>query len=116
MTRLELAAAVAGVLLVAFALGWLAHWAWAWLQRAEWSRYASREDRADELAAELLALEAARDEAEAEARSREAAFRSDAEETQAGLESRLREREAELAATMDGLRAARAEIEAMRRG
>lgn len=112
MTRIELTLAAAGVLLFAFALGWGAHWLWSRLSRAA----APRQDRADELAAELLELETERNRIVAEARASEAAERATAAETKARLETALREREAELAATMDGLRAARAEIDAARRG
>ncbi|QIE55881.1 hypothetical protein G5B40_10740 [Pikeienuella piscinae] len=99
MTRVELTISIAGALLTAFAIGWLAHWLWS---RA--ARVASpRGDRADELAAELLEIEAERDRISAEAAAEVAAA--------AAL---LREREAELSAAMDGLGAARAELAALR--
>ena len=71
-------------------------------------------DRANELVAELLVVEAARDRAEAEKRELEAALRGEAAETEALLQTQLRQREAELEATMETLRSARAEIEALR--
>lgn len=112
MTRFDLTLAFAGVLIVAFVLGWAAHWIWARLAREA----APRSDRADELAAELLHVEETRDRALDEVLTREAAAAAEAAAVREDLENRLREREAELAATMDGLRAARAEIEETRRG
>lgn len=101
MTRPELTIAIAGALLTAFAVGWLACWL---LSRA--LRVTSpRGDRADELAAELLLVEAERDRAVA-----------DMEDTLAQSEAVLREREAEIAALLEGLGDARAELEAARRG
>lgn len=99
MTRAEIAIAIAGVALAAFIAGWLAHWLFMRLSAGP----GERKDRADELAAELLAVEAERD--------RSVAVAKDAEES---ATARLREREAELAAAMDALGAARAEIEELR--
>ncbi|WP_340107168.1 hypothetical protein [Pikeienuella sp. HZG-20] len=101
MTRAEIAIAIAGALLAAFLVGWLAHSLWLRLISAS----SPRSDRADELAAELLTTEADRDRISAEARL--------AQEKAAAA---LREREAELQAAMEALGAARSEIEALRRG
>lgn len=99
MTRADIAIAIAGALLVAFILGWLAHWLFARLTGTP----AERLDRADEVTAELLAVEDERDRIASEAR--------EAARNAAAL---LREREAELEAAMEGLGAARAEIEELR--
>ena len=108
--RETLTAIVAGALFAAFLLGWIGHLVWARMARAA----SPREDRANELVAELLVVEAARDRAEAEKRELEAALRGEAAETEALLQTQLRQREAELEATMETLRSARAEIEALR--
>lgn len=99
MTRADIAIAIAGTLLVAFVLGWLAHWLFARLT----ARPAERRDRADEVAAELLLVETERDRIAAEAR-----------EAARNAAAILRERDAELEAAMEGLGAARAEIEELR--
>lgn len=99
MTRAELAIAIAGALLTAFAIGWLAHWLCARALRVT----SPRGDRADELAAELLRVEAARDRAETEAT-----------EAAAAAAALLRERDAELSAAMEALGAARAEMRKLR--
>lgn len=101
MTRAEIAIAIAGALLTAFLVGWLAHFLWLRLISAS----SPRGDRADELAAELLTAEADRDRISAEAGT--------AQEKAAAA---LREREAELRAAMEALGDARSEIEALRRG
>lgn len=112
LTRDALTALIAATLLAAFLLGWVAHWIWAGMARAA----SPREDRANELVAELLIVEEARDRAEAEKRELEAALRGEAAETENLLQTKLREREAELEATMAGLQNARAEIEALKAG
>ena len=98
---------IAAAIFAVFLAGWLAHWLWSRLARAA----APREDRANELVAELLVVEEARDRAVADARATQAALRAEAEETRIRLEVQLREREAELAAAMETLRAARAETD-----
>ncbi len=110
MTGAELAAALGGLLFLAFAAGWGAHWLWS---RAA-SASAPRQDRADELAAELLLVEAARDAALAESAAREAAAREEAGAVRSSAEAAAREREAEMQALSAGLRAAREEIAALR--
>ncbi|MEL6793003.1 MAG: hypothetical protein AAFU55_05900 [Pseudomonadota bacterium] len=112
LSRNELTALIAATLFAAFLIGWIAHWVWARAARAA----SPREDRANELVAELLVVEEARDRALAEKRELEAALRGEAAETEALLQTRLREREAELEATMGALRAAREELEALRPG
>ncbi len=112
MTREDLTLAIAGAVLVVFLIGWVSHWLWSWLARAA----SPRSDRADELVAELLIVEEQRDRAHAEKRELETALRGEAKEHEQLLQSLLREREAELAAAMDGLRRARQEIEALKTG
>ena len=94
----------------AFLAGWVGHWIWSGMARAA----SPREDRANELVAELLIVEEARDRAEAEKRELEIALRGEAAEAEGLLQTRLREREAELEAAMAGLQNARAEIEALK--
>ena len=106
--RWELTLVIAGCLFTAFLIGWLCHWIWSRMADAS----APRGDRADELAAELLLVEDARDRALAEKRELEAALRGEAAETEALLQTQLRQREAELDATMEALRSARADAEA----
>ena len=112
VTRDELTALIAGALIAAFSIGWIAHWIWARMARAA----SPREDRANELVAELLIVEEARDRAEAEKRELEAALRGEAAEAESLLQTKLREREAELEAAMTGLQNARAEIETLKSG
>ncbi|MFV0473569.1 MAG: hypothetical protein ACK5MQ_05105 [Pikeienuella sp.] len=100
MSRAELAIAIAGALLVTFAIGWLAHWLWS---RAL-GLSSPRSDRADELAAELLIVETERDR-----------IRNEAEEAAQTADAAIRERAAEIEALLDGLGEARAEIEELRR-
>lgn len=110
LDRQSLALAIGGVVLLAFVTGWLAHWVWSRMASAA----APRGDRADELVAELLIVEDARDRALAEKRELERALRGEAAETEALLQTQLRQREAELEATMETLRSTRAELEAAR--
>lgn len=111
MTRAELTIAIAGAVLAVFITGWLAHWLWSRMASAA----APREDRANELVAELLIVEEDRDRAHAEKRELEAALRGEADQTEQLLQSMLREREAELKAAMDGLQQARQEIAELKR-
>ena len=112
MTRIELALALAGPLFAAFALGWAARWLWERVSDAD----SPRTDRADELAAELLIVEAERErEREAQAAAA-AALREETAAERAAMAARLREREAELDALSSGLRAAREEIAALKGG
>ena len=108
----ELRLLIAGALFAAFLFGWSACWLWGRMARGS----THREDRANELVAELLIVEEARDRALAEARAVEAALRAEAEELRTVLETQLRQREAELEAAMDTLRAARADADAARGG
>lgn len=104
MTRLVLALSIAALLLLFAALGWVLHWLW----RRSHSLAGTEEAWRAELTASLHAAEVARDSAErALAAEREAAQAAMSGEA-ADLARRLAEREAELAATMDALREARA--------
>ena len=111
MTGSELAAALGGLLFLAFAAGWAAHWLWSRAARAA----SPRRDRADELVAELLLVEEAREREQAEAAAREAALIEAAAAERAAATARERAQAAEREALDSGLRAARAEIEALRR-
>ena len=112
MSREDLTIAIGGALFVAFLFGWIGHWLWAAVTRAA----SPRADRANEMVAELMHVEEARDRAEAEKKELEAALRGEAAEATGLLQTKLREREAELEATMTGLRNAREELEALKRG
>ncbi|MGB0505431.1 MAG: hypothetical protein ACPGGK_04475 [Pikeienuella sp.] len=103
MTRIELTMAFAALVFVAMLLGWLAHWLWARAVRAS----SPVEDRVAELAAELMVVEANRDSV-LEAKNAEiTTLIAEAAAREQALAADLREREAELAAAMDGLAAAR---------
>ncbi|MEX2519949.1 MAG: hypothetical protein WD969_11515 [Paracoccaceae bacterium] len=112
MNGAELAASITGALLTAFALGWLAHWLWARMARAA----SPLQDRVDELAHELITIEADREQFAINAAEREAAIQAAADAAVAKAAAALREREAELRALDDGLRNAREEMETLRRG
>lgn len=99
MDRQVFIIATALVLLAAFSFGWFAHWLVHRLTRVS----AGDIDELDRLARELHEAEELRDEALAWAERRE-------EE----LVSKLNQSEAELRATMEGLRDARAESEELR--
>ena len=111
ISREDLTFAIAGAVLAVFLVGWLAHWLWSRMASAA----APRQDRANELVAELLIVEEQRDRAHAEKRELEAALRGEADQKEQLLQSLLREREAELKAAMDGLQQARQEIESLRK-
>lgn len=87
------------ILMVAFTLGWLSHWLLHRFARVQGGQM----DEVDHLAQSLHEAEEARDQAILYLEHREAE-----------LESQIAQIEAELRATMDGLRAARAENEEMR--
>jgi len=100
MNRTEFIIVTSIILLVAFAMGWFADWL---LHR--FSRGAGGDmGELDRLAQALHEAEETRDQAILYLESREAE-----------LTSQITQSEAELAATMDGLREARAEAEEMRR-
>jgi len=100
MNRTEFIIVTSIILLVAFAMGWFAYWL---LHR--FSRGAGGDmGELDRLAQALHEAEETRDQAILYLESREAE-----------LTSQITQSEAELAATMDGLREARAEAEEMRR-
>jgi len=99
MNRTELIAVTTAVLFVAFCLGWFVSWL---LHR--FTRIAQNElGEVDHLAQAVHEAEEERDHARAELRARENA-----------LTGRINQAEAELQAAMGGLRAARAENEALR--
>lgn len=99
ITSSDLMTAIAAILVGAVALGWALHWLWVRISGVPVDTQA----RIDDLAAQLLAAETARDEAEAartqgEARikAREAELSQEMADLRAGMEIRLEGREAEL--------------------
>lgn len=90
----------------AFLLGWLAHWLWALTTRPR----AHEAERVEQLASELLQAEAERDAFRTAKETTETTLTHDFSERAEDLEAKLREREAELAAAMEGLGEARREI------
>jgi len=99
MNETELTLVVAGALLVSMLIGWTLRWFFARLNRSVNDTSLG----SNELAARLHTAEEARD---AAVREREEAVKD--------LKNRLDQAEAELGATMDGLRFARQETEALR--
>lgn len=99
MNQTEYVIATAIILLLAFAMGWLAHIAVARLSRAAGKDLSEM----DQLAQSLHEAEEARDEAILQLETRESE-----------LLSQLHQGEAELRAAMEGLRDARQEVEEMR--
>jgi predicted nucleic acid-binding Zn-ribbon protein len=99
MNRTEFILVTAIILFIAFLLGWFASWLVNRLTRVTTSEIGDL----DRMAQELHEAEEARDEALRYLQSREAE-----------LSNRISQCEAELAATMDGLRAARTEAEELR--
>lgn len=100
MERTEFIAATAILLFGAYVLGFLSHWLVTRLSRVSRSEI----DELDGMAADLHAAEDARDAAQSALAAAEAR-----------LGARLVQAEAELRATMEGLREARAEAEDLRR-
>ncbi|ACM02262.1 MULTISPECIES: hypothetical protein [Cereibacter] len=98
MNRTEFIIATAVILFVAFGMGWLAHWL-----VSRFSRVTGDMSEVDRLAQHLHEAEEQRDQAVLYLESREAE-----------LGAQLAQTEAELRATMDGLREARAETEELR--
>jgi hypothetical protein len=99
MNRLEFVVAIAAILFVAFALGWLAHWL-----LARFNQVSSADlNELEALAKALHDAEETRDQAIAYLQQREAE-----------LTGQLSQTEAELRAAMDGLREARHDAEEMR--
>ncbi len=99
MSRTEFIIATAAILFVAFVLGWFANWL---VHR--FTRVSARDvSELDRISQELHEAEETRDEAITYLQQREAE-----------LSNKLHQTEAELNATMDGLRDARAEVEDLR--
>ena len=99
MNRTEFIIATAVVLFVAFCLGWFAHWLVHRFVRVP----ASDDGALEQLAQELHEAEEARDQAITDLQQRETE-----------LTSQLSRAEADLSATMEGLRASRHEAEQLR--
>lgn len=99
MSRSEFILATAVILFVAFILGWFANWLIHRLTRVTQAEMGEL----DKMAKSLHEAEETRDQAITYLQQREAE-----------LTNQLSQTEAELAATMDGLRAARQEAEEMR--
>ncbi|SFB00131.1 hypothetical protein SAMN05421688_2252 [Poseidonocella pacifica] len=100
MSRTELIMATAVVLFIAFALGWFAHW-----MIHRFTRISKTDlNELERMAQELHEAEETRDQAITYLQQREAE-----------LTNQLSQTEAELAATMDGLREARHETEELRK-
>lgn len=100
MSRTELTLVTAAILLVAFVLGWAAHWLVSRLTRVDQSDLGELE----RMARALNEAEELRDQAIAWVHEREAE-----------LGRQLAQTRAELDAAMSGLRAARQEVERLRR-
>ncbi len=99
MNRTEFVIAIAIILFVAFALGWFAYWLVHRFTRVSGSDM----NELDRMAQALHEAEEARDQAITYQQQREAE-----------MTNQLHQTEAELAAAMDGLRAARQEAEELR--
>ena len=99
MNRSEFILATAAILFIAFITGWFAHWLISRLTRVTRSDM----DELDKMAQALHEAEETRDQAITYLQQREAE-----------LTNQLTQTEAELAAAMDGLRAARQEAEELR--
>ncbi|TMV10296.1 hypothetical protein FGK63_04320 [Ruegeria sediminis] len=99
MNRTEFIIATAVILFVAFCMGWFANWLAHRLSRVRQSDVADL----DRMSQELHEAEESRDQAITYLQQREAE-----------LTNQLTQSEAELAAAMDGLRAAREEAEELR--
>ncbi|KUJ76375.1 hypothetical protein AVO45_11280 [Ruegeria marisrubri] len=99
MNRTEFIIATAVILFVAFCMGWFANWLAHRLSRVRQSDVADL----DRMSQELHEAEESRDQAITYMQQREAE-----------LTAQLTQTEAELAAAMDGLRAARQEAEELR--
>lgn len=106
MTEQDLALAIAAALFAAFALGWVAHWLWSVITR----KRSPEALRVEAMAADLLQAEAERDAVREAKVETETSLSTEFTAREQELEIKLRETEAELAATMDGLRAARQEL------
>ena len=99
MNRTELIAATAAVLFIAFVLGWFVSWLMHRFTRVTQTSMGE----IDVLAQQVHDAEEARDMAETKMRERETE-----------LSNKLSQKDAELSAAMDGLRAARAEADELR--
>lgn len=99
MNSNELTLIICGVLFAAFVTGWILRWAYSRLNKVNTSDMAE----VDDLANRLYEAEQAKDNAEAQMRNSEWE-----------LNNKLGQAEAELAAAMEGLGAARREAEELR--
>ncbi|MDG1969633.1 MAG: hypothetical protein P8I56_01445 [Paracoccaceae bacterium] len=106
MTEQDLALLIAAALFAAFTLGWVAHWLWSVTTR----KRSPEALRVEAIAADLLQAEAERDAVREAKAETETSLSTEFTAREQELEVKLRETEAELAATMDGLRAARQEL------
>ena len=120
----ELTFAIAGVLLLAFWLGWLVHWIWSRLVAralSDTERLSELATRADEAERAREQAVAAREMAEKLLAEREAEMKAEMEKMQtrldgaiegreAALTEELREVRADAAVSMEGLRSARAQV------
>ena len=106
MTEQDLALLIAAALFTAFTLGWVAHWLWSVITR----KRSPEALRVEAMAADLLQAEAERDAVHEAKVETETSLSTEFTAREQELEVKLRETEAELAATMDGLRAARQEL------
>jgi septal ring factor EnvC (AmiA/AmiB activator) len=99
MNRLEFIIAIAAILFIAFALGWVAHWLLSRFHQVSTADL----NELEAMAKALHDAEETRDQAISYLQQREAE-----------LTGQLSQTEAELRATMDGLREARQETEELR--
>lgn len=100
MNRDELIGVIALALFLTFLLGWILRWAYGGLNKIN----SSNMGEIDDLANRLYEMEQAKDNAEAQLQEREWE-----------LTNRISQAEAELAAAMEGLGAARREAEELRK-
>jgi len=106
MTEQDLIWLIAAALLIAFTLGWIAHWLWSAITR----KRSPEALRVEAMAADLLEAEAQRDAVTEAKVETETSLSTEFTAREQELEIKLRETEAELTAAMDGLRAARQEL------
>ena len=108
MTGFALSLILSAALFAAFLFGWAGHWLWLRLG----DKASPREERIEELTAALLEAEAERDAALSDKVVETGAISAEFSAREQELEIRLRETQAELDASMEGLGAARRELQA----